>query len=241
LALPNPVFGEALKMKKLAVILLSSMCLIGCTTTNTRLATETTQRPAVGSKLAIVEPEVSLGVLNAVGMKEPREDWNKQALENLSAEISAAVAAKNLSTVPLNADQIQSRRLTQLLQLNDVVGQSIQAFSYGPIKLPTKPGFEWTLGSGVSDLQSVSGADYALFVNANGTYASGARVGMAIGMALVGASVPLGSQTVQLSLVDLKTGNIVWYNNVLAGPGADMRSRAGAKSLVEGLLKDIPL
>jgi hypothetical protein len=53
--------------------------------------------------------------------------------------------------------------------------------------------------------------------------------------------VPLGSQTVQLSLVDLKTGNIVWYNNVLAGPGADMRSRAGAKSLVEGLLKDIPL
>jgi hypothetical protein len=64
---------------------------------------------------------------------------------------------------------------------------------------------------------------------------------MAIGMALVGGSVPLGSQTVQLSLVDLKTGNIVWYNNVLAGPGADMRSRAGAKSLVEGLLKDIPL
>jgi hypothetical protein len=122
LALPNHHIGEALKMKKLAVILLSSMCLIGCTTTNTRVASETTQRPAVGSKLAIVQPEVSLGVLNAVGMKEPREDWNKQALENLSAEISAAVAAKNLSTVPLNADQTQSRRLTQLLQLNDVVG-----------------------------------------------------------------------------------------------------------------------
>jgi hypothetical protein len=228
-------------MKRLAVVLLSSLFLVGCTTTNTRVATQGIERPAVGAKLAVFQPEVSLGVLNAVGMKEPRDDWNRQALENLSAEISTAIATKNLATVAMNADQTQSRRLTQLLQLNQAVGESIQSFSYGPLKLPTKPGFEWTLGRGVSDLQAVSGADYALFVNANGTYASGARVGMAIGMALLGASVPLGSQTVQLSLVDLKTGNIVWYNNVIAGPSADMRTRAGAKTLVEGLLKDIPL
>ena len=42
-------------------------------------------------------------------------------------------------------------------------------------------------------------------------------------------------------LVDLKTGQVMWVNYAVAGPGADMREDAGAQSLVESLLKDAPL
>jgi hypothetical protein len=41
------------------------------------------------------------------------------------------------------------------------------------------------------------------------------------------------------SLVDLRTGDIVWFNTVAAGAG-ELRDPAGAKVAVEGLFKDIP-
>ncbi len=53
--------------------------------------------------------------------------------------------------------------------------------------------------------------------------------------------MPLGSQLVFASLVDLKTGRVVWFNSSLAGPSADMRNPEGAAALTTALLKNIPL
>ena len=78
-------------------------------------------------------------------------------------------------------------------------------------------------------------------MTARGTYASGGRVAAMIGFAALGVSVPLGNQYAMASLVDLKTGRIVWYNTALAGPNADMRQPEGAKILVTAMLKDAPL
>jgi hypothetical protein len=62
-----------------------------------------------------------------------------------------------------------------------------------------------------------------------------------VGAALLGVSVPLGQQQVFASLVDLRTGRVVWFNVAVAGPQADMRSQEGAQSLCRSLLKGVPL
>jgi len=51
----------------------------------------------------------------------------------------------------------------------------------------------------------------------------------------------LGHQQVLASLVDLKTGRVVWFNVATTGQNADMREPAGTASLVTSLLKSIPL
>lgn len=228
-----------MRIKVLFVAL--SLVLAACTTTSTRTAVSVAEKPASNAKLVLVNPEVSLGLLNAAGLTEPRDDWSKEAAQNLTEQLGAALQAKGHSAGGFDPASDSTKRLDQILKLNYAVGQSIQTFGYGFITLPSKPTFDWTLGEGVSEFRSKTGADYALFVNARGNYASGGRVGTMVMMSMVGVSIPLGSQSVQLSLVDLKTGQIVWYNVAVAGPGDDMRNDQGAKSLVTNLLKDIPL
>lgn len=62
-----------------------------------------------------------------------------------------------------------------------------------------------------------------------------------VAMALLGQAVPTGSQRVFASLVDLKTGKIVWFNMAIAGADSDMRDVDGAKRLTSAVLKDAPL
>ena len=131
------------------------------------------------------------------------------------------------------------------MRVNEAVIEAIIAHEYNGYagaKLATKKDdFEWTIGDGSELVGQHFGADYALFISGNGTYASGGRVAAFVVASAFGVGIPLGQQQVMASLVDLKTGQVMWVNYAVAGPGADMREDAGAQSLVESLLKDVPL
>jgi hypothetical protein len=53
--------------------------------------------------------------------------------------------------------------------------------------------------------------------------------------------VPLGGQVAYASLVDLRTGNVIWFNTMIAAPNQDMRDPEGAQSLVQTLMRGAPL
>ena len=85
-------------------------------------------------------------------------------------------------------------------------------------------------------------ADYALFLYARGEYASSGRQALAVGLAVLGGGgVSTGGQAAYASLVDMRTGDIVWFNVAFTTVGTDMRKPEGAKFMVETILKDIPL
>ena len=48
-----------------------------------------------------------------------------------------------------------------------------------------------------------------------------------------------GSEGGFASLIDLKTGDIVWFNVVMAGSG-ELRKEKGAVTAVNALFKDLP-
>lgn len=198
--------------------------------------------PAPNAKVLLVQPDVQLSLLTAGGVQEARADWSRQGRDDLSADLKAAMTGRTHPFDTLDPEAAMEGRAGQLLRLHDAVGASIAAFNYGFLKLPTKKGpFDWTLGEGAQALGEEKGAGYALFVTARGSYASAGRKAVMLGAALLGVGVPLGSQTVYASLVDLKTGRVVWFNVALAGPSADMRTAEGSKALVTSLLKGVPL
>ena len=98
------------------------------------------------------------------------------------------------------------------------------------------------------DLGHKTGFDYALFMHAEDQVASGGRVALQVlGAAgcLVGFCAPnIGGaeQFAYASLVDLRTGEVVWFNVVDAKsqvPGisfGDIRTQQGAAQLVDRLL-----
>ena len=62
-----------------------------------------------------------------------------------------------------------------------------------------------------------------------------------IGLAVLGVGIPLGGQQAFASLVDLRTGNVIWFNVVTAAPNEDMREPEGARLLAARLMQGAPL
>jgi hypothetical protein len=116
----------------------------------------------------------------------------------------------------------------------------IHKYSGQLLALPTKiDKFDWSLGEGVNILREDFGADYGLFIFWRDSYASPGRVAMMVGMAALGVVAPGGRQIGFASLVDLRSGEIVWFNFQVRGTG-DLRGEETALSSVQSLLTDFP-
>ena len=133
------------------------------------------------------------------------------------------------------------RRVRQLELLNQAVSLSILQYSGNNSRLRNKHGkFDWSLGPGVAELGQITGADYALFTYLRDSYSSSGRVAMrVIGVVLLGGDIGGGLQVGLASLVDLRTGQVVWHNLLLDQTG-DLRTPAGANETAADLLKGFP-
>ncbi len=161
---------------------------------------------------------------------------------HLASALQQALQARNHSHEVLDPQASMDGRVGQVLRLSTAVGQSIFAFEYGALRLPSKGNaFDWTVGDGAATLASRHGADYALFVGGRGAFASAGRKALMVGAALLGYGIPLGSQQVYLSLVELRTGRVLWFNVATAGNGTDIRDAEGARGIVDTLLTSAPL
>ncbi|HET7809694.1 MAG TPA: hypothetical protein VFL16_03905 [Steroidobacteraceae bacterium] len=198
--------------------------------------------PSGNYKVIVMRPDIAASMLTAGGGLEPREDWTNQAREHVLDALRAQQEMRGgQATITVTAGDDPALR--DLMRLHEVVGQSILIHKYQPMQqLPTKNGaLDWTLGKLATDFGKSAGYDYALFVFARDSFSSGGRVALqGIGMlgCIVGACIlpQGGSQQAFASLVDLKTGNVVWFNFVASATG-DIRTEAGAADLVNRLLE----
>ena len=220
--------------------------LSGCAVPSTALLREEKGERVPGTARVIVMPlDIELSELTVGGLREPKADWTEQGRQHVAAALEHVLQSKRALVVPYQPpanSRDDEVRDDQLLKLHDAVGGAILVHKYVPIlALPTKAErFDWTLGASVRDLQARSGADYALFVFFRDSYASPGRVALMVSGLFLGVSVPGGMQVGFASLVDLRTGNIVWFNRLL-DPAGDLRTSKPAARAVESLLVKVPL
>ena len=147
------------------------------------------------------------------------------------------------STAAIRSSNVPAETIAELERLHGAVGNSIALHKYLGENLPTKrgKGLDWTLGNQAVALGQRTGMDYALFLHAEDSFASTGRVALQVlGIAgcLVGFCAPNmggGSQFAYASLVNLRTGEVVWFN-VLQSRIGDIRTPEGAAVMVERLL-----
>ncbi len=205
-------------------------------------------------KLLVMRPDVTVGSLRAGGTVEPRADWTEQARANIISAMKAQQAGRGGQTLILDKRSsfagVSADQIAELERLHNAVGNSIALHKYGGYRLPTKrgKGLEYTLGEDAVLFGRQTGYDYALFMHAEDSFADTGRVALQVlGIAgcFIGFCNPTvggGGQSAYASLVDLRSGEVVWFNVVNAGSQiagikmGDMRSPAGAAQLVERLL-----
>lgn len=240
-------------MRKTAAVLALSVAAAGCV--QTRQFADVQFTPPQGDyKLLVMRPDVTVGSLTTGGMVEPRADWTEQARANILAAMRAQQASQGGKVQILERRNelpgVSEEVVADLERLHMAVGQSIALHKYLGAYLPTKrgKGIDYTLGEQAVELGRKTGFDYALFMHAEDSIASTGRVALQVlGVAgcFIGFCAPnIGgaSQFAYASLVDLRTGEVVWFNVVEAGSQVagisfgDMRTPEGAAQLVDRLL-----
>jgi len=239
--------------RSIAAALAASLALSGCVQTRQFADVEFTP-PQGDYKLLVLRPDVTVGSLTTGGMVEPRADWTDQARSSIVQALKTQQAARggnvtiveHRSSLPGVTEQV----FADVERLNFAVDQSIVIHKYLGDYLPTKrgKGLDWSLGQDAVRLGQKTGYDYALFLHAEDEVASGGRIALGmLGLAgcFIGFCAPNVGGQQQLdyaSLVDLKTGEVVWFNVVQAGseiPGikfGDLRTPEGAAQMIDRLL-----
>lgn len=222
-----------------------------------RVATDASgQALKVDGSIVVVQPDIELSLLTAGGMQEPRKEWSDNARRLYPAAVRTLLASRNTRqkddyVIPEALDP--ASRMGQILRLNQAVALSIAQYSQPGSALATKrdpktgkPTMDWTLGPGVAELREATGADYALFTYVRDSYSSGGRTALRILGMLAGAAMGSyldiggGMQVGVATLVDLRTGQVVWFN-LMARQSGDLRDESGTRSTVNQLLRGLPL
>lgn len=188
----------------------------------------------------LMPPDIRYYLVTASGVSEPHAEWTTAAQQNFSKAMQDFAAEIGTDLVMLDDDDLTPAEM-RYRTLHAAVGATVMSNHFGMFKLPTKNGnFDWSLGPGVAEIGGDKDADYALFVFYRDEQASGGRVLFSVlTAAAVGAYTPAGAEYGFASLVDLESGDVVWFNVVNAGTG-ELRDPEGAASAVRALFRDIP-
>jgi hypothetical protein len=215
----------------------------GCATTATQSHVDALRRSTPQPKLVLMPLDVELMEMSLGGVLEPKPEWSAAAREFIVEEVRSQKAKLGFELQEYaeeSGSPDEQALVDQLTKLHAVVGRAIRQ-NRKPMQalhsLGEKP--QWSLGEEVRVLRERSGADYALFVHVRDSYASEGRklvmiAGAALKMGLMG-----GVQSGFASLVDLKTGDIVWFNQMGRAAG-DLRTREPAGETVKLLFQEFP-
>jgi hypothetical protein len=195
-------------------------------------------------RIVLMRPTIRVGSQSAGGVITPNADWTANARTFIAKALKTH--QNNLGNTVAEYDEGLSSdgpMATQYSNLFGTLADSVIEYQFFPgNRLPTKKRkntFEWGVGTGLADLASLRGADYALFINTYDGYGSTGRKVLQLFAAMGGVSVTSGIHWGHAGLIDLKTGELVWLN-ADREMGGDLRTEDGAVKRVHELLKGFP-
>ena len=224
----------------LSGVIFTLFLISGCATTASVKQVDRLNAVGDNPNILIMTPDVKYYLLTAGGVAKPHAEWTEAGRKNFLNALLAYADERDIKiTMTQGSDQLSDTEVMHQ-KLYSAVGTMILIHHFGPLKLPTKQGsFDWSLGPGMQEMARKYDADYALFSYYRDYQATAGRVAFSILAAFAGAGVSRGSESGFASLVDLRTGDIVWFNQVTQGVG-ELREKDGARATVDVLFKEMP-
>lgn len=195
---------------------------------------------APNARIVIMPTDIELFSISAGGLLEPRADWTDTASKYFKSALLEKKKTLGALTTELGDKDVDE--FAEVNALHAAIARAIADHHFGPgfLNLPTKNGkLDWSMGDSVAPIRQRTGGDYALFTWIRDSYASSERVAAMIVLALLGVGVHGGAQIGYASLVDLNSGQVLWFNRLLRASG-DLREADKAGETLDALLANFP-
>lgn len=193
--------------------------------------------------IIVLRPDVQVGSMSTGGIDEPNAEWTGTARQLIADALQSSDQARTARFSFLAEPEGDAAAyVAEYRALFRAVSDAIMVHKLFPgNRLPTKKErFDWTLGPGAARLREIGGGDYALFFLTHDSYGTtGRKVAQVLAAGLLGVYVPAGIHVGYAGLVDLSTGEVVWFNADIA-MGGDVRTTEGAAKRVGQLLAGFP-
>lgn len=202
-------------------------------------------------RVVVLQPEFRVFVQSAGGMREIEPGWTEQAQNALALAVERhlrhdprfAVAAP---VEPATAEE--AAVLREHVELFKVIASnsSMMIRFGGKAWQEKKLQYDYTLGDGLALYGDRSNADYAFMIGGAQVKQTGGSVFMQLALAgTLGVVMPGGGTYLMLALVDMRTGDIVWFNSLEGGEvfgmtGSDLRKEGTADEVVGRLFDPFP-
>ncbi len=236
-----------LSWNQLPRIAIVATCLLailaGCATVPYRTHPQFEQRVHAGMRVALLPPDVKVYEISAGEVPELIDEWSAAAQTNVTTAVSRQFPSGGMFTImEFDPEQFETskeeyedaRALFRAVSLS----AALHTYPDSAAQLETKmKKFEYSLGP-LPQIRESSGADAVLFIQASDQISSGGRVARNVAVTVVGALfgviiIPSGGISyLSAALVDVQTGDVLWFSKHAEMGAHDLRKPDSADSFV---------
>ena len=228
--------------------------LTGCASQTYRATSLSSSQVAKIASIAILPPQIEVDEYSAGGTSTKIDEWCAQAHENFDKALFQELSHKTNKKLQLLEESQFTDEQRKNWQETLALYKSIKASQATMGQAGQgKSMLNYSFGKEVCVL--APGADALVLVVGINRIATGGRVAVQTGAALIGVAIgvftgimpvviPSGSGAyVDFLLIDAKTGNVLWFNSAGAGQmgGHDLRECKNAENLVHSGFEGFPL
>jgi hypothetical protein len=201
-------------------------------------------------RVLLAEPDIRVHEISVGELVEEVHEWSQKASGEAAKSVEALAQSSMMFEVvqPSKLSDAERGTLEQYGSLYALVSGSAYAAQHSPYSAwkERAADFDYTVGPGMDAISKNAKLDAVVFVVGTDYISSASRkAAMAVGIAMAlftGAYVGPNSRPAFLSagVVDMHTGELLWYSTELRSGSDDLRDPAVIKSLVEDLFKTYP-
>jgi hypothetical protein len=234
------------------VAFVGALLVSGCTFQNTALHKNLSQqadRP-LPRRILLAQPDVRVHEISAGELVEEVDEWSKTASAHAAKSVEALAQSTRLFELvePAKLPDAERAKLEQYGALYALVAGSAYGAQHSPYDAwrTRAADFDYTLGPGLASIADSQKIDAVLYVVGTDYISSSSRkAAMAFGIMLglfTGTYVGPESKPLFLSagVVDMHTGELLWYSTESHSGSADLRDPALMNSVVDDLFKTYP-
>lgn len=237
---------------RFATTLVSTVLIAGCATQNTSINKNLSKQPdrPLPHRVLLAQPDIRVHEISAGELVEEVDEWSKKASGEAANSVEALAQSTSLFELvqPSKLSDAQRATLEQHSALYILVAGSANLARHSSFDAwrSRAADFDYTLGPGMAGVAESEKLDAVVFVVGTDYISSSSRkAAMALGVALgllTGRYVGPESKPAFLTagVVDMRSGELLWYSTEFRGGSDDLRDPAVVKSLVDHLFNTYP-